>query len=463
MRVLSVRVGEREMEICDMKIVGRGVICATALVLGIGMPPTAVSAEGRIDSRLFELTYADAKEVAENFNRTWRGQAQTNGNWSVGEIAVPFAEVNSVMVTAPEAILETCAKMVERIDRKPKQLYVEARFVELSNSALYSLGLDWSSLAALGVSGQISAAISRQEIPDNVSNYTQSYSSGHRGASEAYTFTKGGTAKGSYYQGYLSSDQMNLILTAFQASKDVKTFSNPKVIVTSGKEAVVDMTKKRPNVIVSAKRVLNGSNNTLDVDTRMTEIPGKDNLMFAHEAFFSWGVTLSVLPRALTNGLINVSIVPTISSSEETVKVDITDDDNIPSPEFPVIDIQRIVTEFTLKSGETAVIGGLSRTVEIDGDGGIPYLRDIPWIGDKLFGSKTRTKEQREIIVFVTVGLSDPDNIKPDVGLPKNAVLGRGYTDGTRKEPGDRTNAVEGIQSLDLRDLEDRAKETMRE
>ena len=85
-----------------MKIFGRSVVCAAALVLGAGMPRAAVSAEGRIDSRLFELTYADAKEVAENFNRTWRGQAQTNGNWSVGEIAVPFAEVNSVMVTAPE-------------------------------------------------------------------------------------------------------------------------------------------------------------------------------------------------------------------------------------------------------------------------------------------------------------------------------------------------------------------------
>ena len=441
----------------------KGVACAAALIACAWMPRAAVAEEGRIDSRMFELTYADAKEVADNFNRTWLGQTQTNGNWSVGMIAVPFVEVNSVMVTAPEAILETCARMIKSIDRKPKQLYVEARFVELGNSALYSLGLDWSSLAAMGVTGQFNAGLSRQEIPDNISSYTQSYTSGHRGGSESYSFTKGGVADGSYYQGSLSADQMRLVLSAFQASMDAKTFSNPKVIVTSGKEAIVDMTKKRPNVTLSAKRVLNGSNNTLDVDVRMMEIPGQDNLMFAHEAFFSWGVTLNVLPRALTNDLINVSIVPTISSSTETVKVDTDSDDEIPSSEFPIIDIQRIVTEFTLKSGETAVIGGLSRTIENDADGGIPYLRDIPWIGDKLFGSKTRTKEQREIIVFVTVGLCDPDTIKPEVGLPKNAVLGRGYTDGTRQEPGDRKNAVEGVQSLDLRDLEDRAKETRRE
>jgi len=441
----------------------KGFFNAAALIVCAWMSCATVAEEERINSRMFELTYADAKEVADNFNRTWRGQTQTNGNWGVGVIAVPFVEVNSVMVTAPEAILETCAKMIERIDRKPKQLYVEARFVELGNSALYSLGLDWSSLAAMGATAQFSAGLSKQEIPDNISSYTQSYTTGHRGGSESFSFTKGGTADSSYYQGALSADQMRLVLTAFQASNDAKTFSNPKVIVTSGKEAVVDMTKKRPNVTLSAKRVLNGSNNTLDVDVRMMEIPGNDKLMFAHEAFFSWGVTLNVLPRALTNDLIDVSIVPTISSSTETVKVDVDSDDEIPSSEFPIIDIQRIVTEFTLKSGETAVIGGLSRTIENDADGGIPYLRDIPWIGDKLFGSKTRTKEQREIIVFVTVGLCDPDNIKPDVGLPKNAVLGRGYTNGTRQEPGDRKNAVEGIQSLDLRDLEDRASETRRE
>jgi type II secretory pathway component GspD/PulD (secretin) len=111
----------------------KGVVCAAALIVCAWMPRIAVAEDGRIDSRMFELTYADAKEVADNFNRTWRGQAPTNGNWGVGEIAVPFAEVNSVMVTAPEAILETCARMIKSIDRKPKQLYVEARFVELVN------------------------------------------------------------------------------------------------------------------------------------------------------------------------------------------------------------------------------------------------------------------------------------------------------------------------------------------
>ncbi len=160
-------------------------------------------------------------------------------------------------------------------------MYVEARFVELKNSAAYDLGIDWSGIGRLGIDASGGAGISRQRIPDNISKYSQSSVSGMKGNSQSYEFTKGGTADNSYFQGMLSVEQMKIIMAAFQGSEDVSTFSNPKVIVTSGKEAIVDMTKKFPNVVSSAKRVLNGNNNTLDVDTRMMEIPGRDNLMFA--------------------------------------------------------------------------------------------------------------------------------------------------------------------------------------
>ena len=58
-----------------------------------------------------------------------------------------------------------------------------------------------------------------------------------------------------------------------------------------------------------------------------------------------------------------------------------------------------------------------------------------------------------------TGGGADAKNRPEDVGLPKNAVLGRTYTQGYRQEPGDRTGAVEGLRSLDLRSLEDQAND----
>ena len=92
----------------------KGIGCVAALIVCSWMPRAAVAEEGRIDSRMFELTYADAKEVADNFNRTWRGRVVTNGVPFVGDMAVPFIEANSVMVTAPEAVLDNCAATASR-------------------------------------------------------------------------------------------------------------------------------------------------------------------------------------------------------------------------------------------------------------------------------------------------------------------------------------------------------------
>jgi len=64
---------------------------------------------------------------------------------------------------------------------------------------------------------------------------------------------------------------------------------------------------------------------------------------------------------------------------------------------------------------------------------------------------------QKEILVFVTVGFANPGEMKKDMGLPRNAVLGREYTEGFRKEPGDRRSGVAGVTSLDLRPLDEQA------
>ena len=232
------------------------------------------------------------------------------------------------------------------------------------------------------------------------------------------------------------------------------------------------MTEKYPNVTISAKRTTSGSSDSLDLSMNMAAIPGEDKFMFAKEAFFSWGIDLEVTPRISTNGLINVSIVPTISSQTDWVTAGAADtakdkdsSAGTYSSKYPVINVQRLITEFNMASETTAVIGGLSRTTEKQVDNGIPWLRDIWWIGPKLFGSKVRVKEQKEIIVFVTVGLINPREMRNDAGLPKNAVLGRQYTKGQRLEPGDqpKSTSIQGVGSLDMRSLEEQAKDPLPE
>lgn len=412
----------------------------------------------RITSRVFRLNNVSADEVADRLNTMWTGDFGVT--WKVSKIAQAFTESNCVVVTAPAMILDACAEIIRNIDVEVPQVYIEARFIELSNNASHKLGIDWQMLDGMKGSLSLDAGWNERKI-EGVSAYNS--------ADGSYTLTSDAADAGSksanlsYVNGTIGMSELSLILRALESSEDARTFSNPKIIVSSGKKATVDMTTKYPNVTISAKRTTSGSSDSLDLSMNMAAIPGEDKFMFAKEAFFSWGIELEVTPRISSNGLINVSIVPTISSLTDWVTAgasDTTDkkDNNAGtySAKYPVIDVQRLVTEFNMASGSTAVIGGLSLTVETQKDNGIPWLRDIWWIGPKLFGSKVRVKEQREIIVFVTVGIVDPKNIQKDAGLPKNAVLGRQYTNDTRREPGDRkTTLAEGMRSLDLRSLEE--------
>ena len=419
----------------------------------------------QIDTRVFRLHHASAAEVAENLNTMWNGEfGQT---WKVTKMAVAFPESNSIVVTAPRLILDACEKAVAELDVEPRQVYIEARFVELANNASHKLGIDWSMLDGMKGGLSLNAGWNERKM-EGVTSYNS--------ATGDYTIDTSknankSTANLSYINGTIGMDDLYIILHALEKSDDARTFSNPKIIVSSGKKAKVDMTEKYPNVTISAKRTTSGGgSDSLDLSMNMAAIPGEDKFMFAKEAFFSWGIELEVTPRISTNGLINVSIVPTISSRTDWVSAGASDtskdkDANAGtiSAKYPVINVQRLITEFAMSSGTTAVIGGLSRTIESQVDSGIPWLRDWWWIGPRLFGSKQRVKEQKEIIVFVTVGLVDPRRIEKDAGLPKNAVLGRQYTKGQKLEPGDRPEKnMEGIDSLDMRLLEEQAKDPLK-
>ena len=423
-------------------------------------------ARSQIDTRIFRLNHASASEVAEKLNEMWNGEF--GQVWKVTKMAVAFPESNSIIVTAPRIILEACEKAVAGLDVEAAQVYIEARFVELGNAASHRVGINWDFLNGMTLTGNLEGGYKSFDLGQGVKNYKYDEGAGtvKRGATSYELAGKdalgNSDANIAFFNGTLSLSQMSATLMALDASGDTKTFSNPKIIVSSGKKATVDMTTKYPNIKISAKRTT-GVSDSLDIAANLEAIPGEDKFMFAKEAFFSWGISLDVTPRIGTNGLINVSIVPTISSLEDWVETGKgSDDSSTVSSKYPQIKVQRLVTEFNLESGTTAVIGGLSITEEVQADNGIPLLRDIPWVGPRLFGSITREKVQKEIIVFVTVGLVDPHAMKGDAGLPKNAILGRQYVKGQKLEPGDKPEKnMEGFDSLDMRLLEEQAKDPL--
>ena len=457
-----------------------------------------------IFTKTFRLSHASADELAKLFNESY-GVKNTAGK-IIKNIATAFQGANTVVVTADERTLADCDKIVQAVDKAVPQIYIEARFIELSSQAMHKLGVQWNQLESWGASVQdLSAGMGYAngrmaqykngytDVYYTPKNWVQTGSSSSSGSSAGMTsseskttftdlssgksaldyrrtdYLKTGTLSDGMewrnfrtFSGQLSADDFRLAMSAFEKMEDARVFSNPRIIVSNGKQALVDMTTKFPNIKVQSNYNTSSGQGYTTTDTTLELIPGEDGL-FAKSAFFSWGITLTVKPRISPDGLISVEIIPSISELDTDYGVEgnkgfytISSGNTLPYGSYPILKIKRITTDFTMKDGATAVIGGLSRTEEGDIDSGIPYLRKIPWIGDKLFGWKSRGKVQTEILIFVTVGIADPANLPEDVGLPKNAVRGREYVEGRAFEPGDRPNAAQTTLRLDLSSVDGR-------
>ena len=75
--------------------------------------------------------------------------------------------------------------------------------------------------------------------------------------------------------------------------------------------------------------------------------------------------------------------------------------DSVGAGNPPPINQKSAETKLTVKSGETAVIGGTYVNSETENDDGVPYLMDIPLLG-RLFKSRASTKNNRELLIFIT-------------------------------------------------------------
>jgi type IV pilus assembly protein PilQ len=67
----------------------------------------------------------------------------------------------------------------------------------------------------------------------------------------------------------------------------------------------------------------------------------------------------------------------------------------------PSIDTKEIATQVLVNDGQTVVLGGILQTTSRDASTKIPYLGDIPVLGN-LFKTTTKTDDKDELLIFVT-------------------------------------------------------------
>jgi type II secretory pathway component GspD/PulD (secretin) len=124
------------------------------------------------------------------------------------------------------------------------------------------------------------------------------------------------------------------------------------------------------------------------------------------------GIVLNVTPRINKNQFITLEVTPEVSDSDKTTPLAGAG----ASANIPIINTRLATTTVLIKSGNTLAIGGLTGVTTKENMTKVPLLGDIPGLG-VLFRSKSLEKKKRELLIFLTPTIVDPET--PATGYEK--------------------------------------------
>jgi len=177
--------------------------------------------------------------------------------------------------------------------------------------------------------------------------------------------------------GTVNTGQVTLTGSANADSNQINILSTPRIIARSGSEASVQVGTDVP-VITSQRAADSQSGGNSDVLQTVQ--------------YRSTGIILNVTPLVYSNNRIDLQISQEVSSAETN------DNTAIASP---IISNRSMTSELSLQDGQTAVLGGLIENRFTRGNGGVPFLKDVPLIGSA-FGSESFSSTRTMLVILVT-------------------------------------------------------------
>ncbi len=305
----------------------------------------------------FKLNYAKAADVAASLSGS--GGASATKILSARGSVISEARTNQLFVTDVSSKLEQVQALIAKLDIPVRQVLIEARIVEASDTFGKSLGV------RLG--GQ----------PFSLN--------GGRNASFGSTYVSGaaGTTAGDYVQlpgvgqnGYPAATfavslfnssltrLLNLEISAAEADGKGKIVSSPRIVTADQVKALIEQGTELPYQQATSS--------------------GATSI-----AFRKANLKLEVTPQITPEG----NIILNVDVNKDSV--------GRATANGFAIDTKHIQTQVLVENGGTVVIGGIFEQTDREDETKVPLLGDIPVLGN-LFKTKTRTANKSELLVFLT-------------------------------------------------------------
>lgn len=390
------------------------------------------------ETEIFVLNYARAADILPTIGSLVDPAAG-------GRIMVD-ARSNALVITERPTRLKKVRPIIEQLDHATDQVMIESKFIEVTDGDIRNIGVKWSSLENynMGIRGKENgdfATYERDQGQDKLSgdssNTSSNTSTGNTSSSgsTAGTSTSSGTEASntstlSSTNGVLTSladstvgtnlgttassgttlsntltdtvggssaltalqqlansgttarnlsavfsaDQFSVVLSALNSLSDTRIVSNPTVVTLNNTDAIINVGEEYP----IPQYTYNQERGTYEV---------------SNFEFRPIGIILKVTPQVNARGFIKLTLEPEVSQRNGST--------NFGTASIPIIATRKAKTNVSLKDGYTMGIGGMIRKQVTDTVTKVPFLGDLPIIGNA-FKHKGKSSETTNLLIFIT-------------------------------------------------------------
>jgi general secretion pathway protein D len=340
----------------------------------------------------------------------------------------------------------------------PKQVEIEAKFVEITQNNLKELGFDWllgpfnlnskGTVAGAGGTSGTGAAVNQIDYPFST-NGLHPVTAGNRSGNlaingNAIDSLLLGTSAGQVLApgifgvgGLLTDPQFQVVIRALNQKKGVDLLSAPRVTTKSGQRAVIEIVRefRYPTQFDPPQIPQTVGSVTTRSDTGgIIPLGGASSVPVTpttptHFETRNTGVTLEVEPVVGPDGVtIDLNLVPQVVEFEGFINYGspilapsssflntvtgglISSPQSVLTPNVinqPIFSTRKVTTSVSVWDGQTVVLGGLMREDVQKTEDRTPLLGDIPLVG-RLFRTNAEQHIKRNLVIFVTARLVNP-------------------------------------------------------
>ncbi len=286
-------------------------------------------------------------------------------------------EENLLTIRDAAENVEAIAKTLPLIDVATPQVLIEAKIVEvlLSDNTQRNLSFMFNSPTTISMI---------DGLDQRYDGDTMSYG-GIQTSPQGGNTSDGATANWTFAAGH---NNFNIALQWLLTALDAKVLSSPVIVVGRNEEAEISNGQDVP---IQSQTITNGSISTSTTFKRV-------------------GVTLTVEPLMINNDNVTLRVEPEVSNiqSYQTIA------NGNGYYQVPVISIRSISSYLRLADGQIVIMGGLYTNRNSIQQERIPFLSDIPYLGE-LFTSKYTDKEILQLLFFLRVRILSPNDMADGV------------------------------------------------